>query len=297
MEYQYTKEWKADLHKNRVRTMRKREESMYLHANYYKPPPPPSCEDSAARIINLREDLSCREKICHWTYSVIDHFRLARQTVAISVDLFDRYMATLGNQCDADLALLTSLTTLYIAIKVNEKKKIRLSTLAELSREQFSARDIESMEAKILSALSWLVHPPTSMDFIYQLIQCMPTCNISSSLQRDIFELARYTAELAVCDPFFIEHHSSVVALASVLNVLEDEISLEKLPRKLRAQFPNEITSNFTWYVDCSRDVKHCRERLRDLVWEQQNGAEPGSPPRAKRSVSPTSITGDGFKC
>ena len=70
------------------------------------------------------------------TYSVVDHFDLSRETVAISLSLFDRYCATLGNQCDGSIALLTSLTTLSVAVKINETKSIHLRTLADLSRSE-----------------------------------------------------------------------------------------------------------------------------------------------------------------
>ena len=37
-----------------------------------------------------------REKICQWSYNVVDHFDLPREIVSISLNYFDRYMATLS---------------------------------------------------------------------------------------------------------------------------------------------------------------------------------------------------------
>ena len=44
----------------------------------------------------------------------------------IQRNLFDRFLATLGNRCNGNLALLVSLTTLHIAIKLHDTKKIKL---------------------------------------------------------------------------------------------------------------------------------------------------------------------------
>jgi len=70
-------------------------------------------------------------------------------------------MAAEGNKCTGETALLTSLTTLFVAVKLNETKSIHLSTLADLSRHQFTANDIVLWELRLLKALSWRVNPPT----------------------------------------------------------------------------------------------------------------------------------------
>ena len=183
----------------------------------------------------------------------MDHFDLSRETVAISLSLFDRYCATLGNQCDGSIALLTSLTTLSVAVKINETKSIHLRTLADLSRsecflwsvcqyycsemhlrlsncmlylalrttptEQFTAKDIEGMELKLLKALSWRVNPPTSVAFVHQLLKFVSHAH--PMIRRDMFELSRYLCELSLCDIFFCDRKPSSVAYAAILNVFD----------------------------------------------------------------------------
>lgn len=286
MDHSAPTEWKAEEAISSTIALRTKEESSYLFANYYRP-----CLDNEhlENFINVREDMGCREKICQWTFSVIDHFSLSRQTVAISLDLFDRYFATKGNRSDTDLALLTSLTTLYIAIKVNEKKKIKLSTLARLSRQQFSPKDIEGMEMEILKTLSWLVHPPTAADFISQLLILLPS-DTHRHTRHKLFEISRYTSELAVCDPYFVEHHKSSIALATILNTLEDEICLDEFPLACRQIFLHNVTHSFDWFSSSAQAVNRCRDRLRQLKWEQERIAEEEFKRREKRARSPTSI-------
>mmetsp|Transcript_8098 Transcript_8098/g.15250 ORF Transcript_8098/g.15250 Transcript_8098/m.15250 type:complete len:293 (+) Transcript_8098:153-1031(+) len=280
--------WEEDILLSTIIAMRHKEVSMYRFAKFYKPVKSigvvgnPEC-------MNIRDDIGCRDKICNWTYSVIDHFELSRQTVAISIDIFDRYMATRGNLCDSNLALLTSLATLYIAIKVNEKKKMKLCTLAKLSRDRFSPQDIELMETEILTSLSWLVHPPTTLDFISHIIKLMPL-DASLKTRHDIFDMSRYVAELSVCDRYFVEHHKSTIALATLLNVLEDEISYEEIPRADRQNFLRYLTSAFPWFTENVGAINLCRDRLRHLKWEQDERPLRNITSSSKRARSPTSV-------
>lgn len=191
-----------------VRAMMRQEEDVYAYHRYR----PDGCQTTA-----IRE--KWRQDICHWTYSVVDHFDLSRETVAISLSLFDRYCATLGNQCDGSIALLTSLTTLSVAVKINETKSIHLRTLADLSRKQFTAKDIERFELKLLKNLSWRVNPPTSVAFVHQLLKFVSHAH--PTIRRDMFELSRYLCELSLCDAFFCDRKPSSVAYAAILNVFD----------------------------------------------------------------------------
>jgi len=243
---------------DRINAMKRQEMAFYLYRMYVQPSQTRQCEDDRL------EFYAWREKICHWSYSVIDHFELSRHTVAISLDLFDRFLATRGNKCDGSAALLTSLTTLYIAVKIHESKKIKLSTLTHLSRGQFDDRDIEKMEVKILKALSWLVHPPTIVDFIYHFLKLLPV-QIRPPVRHEIFELSRYTAELSVCDPFFIEYPPSLIAFAAILNVLEYEINFDCCPAGCREKFLSDLYRD----VDLHRGrtaVRRARDRLQTTL-------------------------------
>ena len=195
------------------------------------------------------------------SYSVVDHFELSRETVAISIDLFDRYLATRGNRCNGSSALLTSLTTLYIAIKLNEPKKIKLTTLSNLSRGQFFPPDIEEMEFRILSNLDWMVHPPTVVSFVSHFLLFLP--QVHSSVRKDIFELARYLAELSICDAFFVDCSSSTIAYSAVLNVMDD-ISLSRISAGARHRFLAELYER-VGLDHRTDDVRTARERLREI--------------------------------
>ena len=161
------------------------------------------------------------------------------------------------------MALLTSLTTLHIAIKLHEStKKIRLSTLANLSRGQFGPKHIEKMEWTVLSALGWKLHPPTQSAFVSNLLLFLPP-EVSPAARKSLNELSKYLTELAVCDSFFVDVPNSVVAFAAIVNVMED-MNYSKLSGGLREKFLTTIASR-VGLMHSSPDVICARHRLRKM--------------------------------
>lgn len=180
----------------------------------------------------------------------------------MSLDLFDRYLATRGNECTGTLALLVSLTTLHIAIKLHDSKKIKITTLANLSRGQFGPRDIEDMEWKILAALHWRLHPPTQYSFVSHLLLFLP-CEASHSVRKELFELARYLTELAVCDTYFVDVPNSTVAFASILNAMED-VGYSQLSAGLRETFLRDLKHKLGRSCDDPK-ITAAKNRLRTM--------------------------------
>jgi Cyclin, N-terminal domain/Cyclin, C-terminal domain len=182
--------------------------------------------------------------------------------VAISLSLFDRYLATVGNRCNGNLALLASLTTMHIAIKLHDPKKIKLGTLANLSRGQFGPKNIEQMEWAILTALNWRLHPPTQYAFVAMLLLFLPQ-EVHSSVRQRLHDVSMYLTELAVCDSYFVDVPCSKVAFAAILVVMEDT-SLSSLPGGLREKFLSTLTSKVGLYHN-DHGVGSARYRLRKM--------------------------------
>ncbi|KAL7502522.1 hypothetical protein ACHAXN_001195 [Cyclotella atomus] len=248
----------------RLAQMRSQERSTYNYHNYNAisfPSPPGSMaiDESIPRL-----NSSWREKICHWSFNVIDHFDLSREVVAVSMSLFDRYLATRGNRCNGSTALLASLTTLHIAIKVHEVRKIKISTLANLSRGQFGPKHIEEMEWMVLNTLKWMIHPPTSMSFLSHLLLLLPP-QVSDACKEEIYAMSRYITELSVCDSSFVEIDPSAVAFAAVLNSLEDRRFRRMISTNLRDQFLRSIWTHVGIRPDDAHVVA-ARPKLKRLL-------------------------------
>ena len=89
-----------------------------------------------------------REKICEWSYQVIDHFDYSREVVMISMNLLDRYLA--HQSVNKKVFQLAAMTCLFIAIKLNEPEKLTMSSMIELSRGYFRVDQMAAMEISIL---------------------------------------------------------------------------------------------------------------------------------------------------
>ena len=183
-------------------------------------------------------------------------FDLSREIVAVSLSLFDRFLATQGNHASGRAALLLSLTTLHIAMKLYATSvRISLRTLATLSRGQFTPHDVEVQERLVLEALDWKLHPPTPMSFLVQFVRLLPT----SSRRDQILELAAYQAQQALCDCFFVAVPSSTTALAAVWNVLEDvdDMLVPVLLKKLE-----RLVGIRPW----TEEVEQARQRMESML-------------------------------
>lgn len=89
-----------------------------------------------------------REKICEWSYQVIDHFDFSREVVMISMNLLDRYLA--AHSVDKKVFQLAAMTCLFIAIKLNEPGRLTMSSMIELSRGYFRIDQMAAMEISVL---------------------------------------------------------------------------------------------------------------------------------------------------
>jgi Cyclin, N-terminal domain len=89
-----------------------------------------------------------REKICEWSYQVVDHFDFSREVVCVSMSFLDRYLSSV--QVDKKLFQLAAMTTLHLAIKLFEPGTLSMQSMIELSRGYFTAQQMAAMEMKIL---------------------------------------------------------------------------------------------------------------------------------------------------
>jgi len=189
------------------------------------------------------------------------------------------------------MALLASLTTLHIAIKVHSEKNIKVSTLASLSRGQFGPEHIERMEWCIMQALNWKLHPPTLFAFVSHLLMLFPN-DVHHSVRKELFEVAIYLAELSVCDSFFVKYPASSVAIAAIINVMED-IPYTRLSPRSRDEFWAILSFNLSGFN--AAEIAAARDRLRGMLPSTTTTSSTSTSPvsyyEADVTYSPTSTT------
>lgn len=181
-----------------------------------------------------------RESICIWAFDIADRCDLSREVVSVCMSYLDRFLsAAYKNRTislDKPTLQLISATSMYLAAKLYEPRSKRLSvtSFVRVSQGLFGIQDMEEMELKILSGLSWYMHPPTALTYIRHIL--MVVSSKTNQQQRGsmdgaltFFDLARFLTELSVCDYFFVTIRPSTIALASIM------IAAQEAPANIRS--------------------------------------------------------------
>ncbi|KAG7361967.1 cyclin-like protein [Nitzschia inconspicua] len=241
-----------------------------------------SCSSSQSGINEV-----WREKICEWSYQVIDHFDFSREVVSVSIHYLDRFLAT--TPVNKKLFQLVAMTALYLAIKIHEPTNLTMRSMIELSRGYFTAAQMADMEMAILRSLSWKLHPPTSYCFCKHILFLLPQSAVPMETRYEILELARFLTELSVIDYYFVIHRSSDVALAALLNSMEAVTGSTNLSL---TGFEQELARIAGGLDPLKKEVLECRDRL--LVLYTQGGySRPDIAGRETRddTVSPVCVS------
>lgn len=213
-------------------------------------------------VANSRIDEYCREQIVEWSFRVVDYFRIDREVVAVSLSYLDRFLEKC--HCDRTSFKLAATTTLHLAVKILYPcKLVDLGILSDLSRGEFDMADVCEMETHILRSLSWKLHPPTSVAFVSLCLDYFFCCRghkLTSADCDDIYDVASFFSELAVCDYYFVTMRSSLSALAAILNALEGMFGPEN-------HLTGEIISvaRTLHIIPSAQDLSAARNRLWEL--------------------------------
>jgi len=179
-----------------------------------------------------------RNQICKWTYEVVDHYDLKREVVSAAMNYLDRYLGSYVGIVGKNLFQLVSMTCLYLSIKLNEHDPLviegcrsSMDTILQLSNGIFTLQEMETKERELLQTLQWRVHPPTSQLFVGQFLLCTRrlssarSSSIMKQKQKELHDIALFTVELSVMDYFFITYNNSDIAVAALLNAMEQSSS------------------------------------------------------------------------
>mmetsp|Transcript_34506 Transcript_34506/g.58536 ORF Transcript_34506/g.58536 Transcript_34506/m.58536 type:complete len:293 (-) Transcript_34506:292-1170(-) len=204
---------------------------------------------------------SRRAKVCRWIFQTVENACMQRETAINAMSYFDRFLwsksprATKVQQMRVEKARadqreyqLAAMTSLYIAIKINEPIEMDALTLSKLSRGLQSAKDIISCEQDMLSCLRWKMNGPTSHHFISYIMKLLPH-SISLSISLELYANSYRQVELSVQDSVFVPIRRSTVAIAAILNSL-NWIESSDFPSDKRTDFLQEIFKSFDLNAD-----------------------------------------------
>jgi hypothetical protein len=250
----------------------------------YVPPGVTSCEDVGDVVANMLEqeatiykredyltallpsklsgetiDGSWRQRIVEWMYGVVDHCNLRRESVAVAT-----YFLDLASCHDLVLSRkdfqLVAMTSLMLAIKLNDSTMVKLDSMVKLGRGLFNEEDVIAMEIRMLKAFRWHVHPPTPVCYMRQLLRLLPP-ETTPVARYIIVEVTRFISEISACLYKFVKYPASSMAFAAI-SIAMERIDDSTLPLWQRHQFLYNVASA-TGLESTSWEVLHAAEDLR----------------------------------
>ena len=216
-----------------IKAMRKQEEKNgYTISDYLAELPLPTMMMMTASTAVV--DASCRFVMATWMNTVCDYCNYNKETVEIALSCLDRFVMSQSSILqDRHVYQLAAMTTFYISIKLNEEEVMDPNTISALSRGVHTSKSIIEMESTILVALQWRVHPPTSMSFVRLIViqlnnlvlsSTSSSSSITDSMKEIIIEETKTEIETLVNEYDFCTYNASLIAVACLLNSMEENV-------------------------------------------------------------------------
>ena len=217
---------------------------------------------------------SDRLKIVDWCYSIVDRLEFDRETVAMAVELLDRFLSKPSDgACEAlhshNRFQLVAITALYIAIKTNEEVALGCDFFSAMSNGMYSEEDIKYMELSILSGLSWRINSPTSLQICHAILSLvLQHTDLDESVWVFILDEVRYQIETSLRDYTLCTKRPSTVAMAATFNTLTQ---VNRQDRQMILRGLLLVTNSMDF--DSTDVLIHATTRLRrcHLVTEDNN--------------------------
>jgi Cyclin, N-terminal domain/Cyclin, C-terminal domain len=222
-----------------------------------------------------------REKVVKWCYDVVDHLNEDRSIVYVAMHILDRHCASMLPSMNVRRYEVASLSCLFLAVHLAGSGELSLSDLVTMSRRDVSMSDIVAEGKAIIRIISH--HPVvTPLDFVRSVIQKLPALQ---RLAPVLLDSASYMIELAVCDHFFSDYKSSVLAVAALHNALPGaDLRAAVLKATAPAVDPTHVAVCCT-RLACiySQSVEHLRQENGGPHWIEDDDEEETVVPSRKR--------------
>lgn len=263
---------------------------------------------SVVNYLTPTVNATCRRLMIDWCSTVIDAFRLNRDTVGMAMSIVDRYLSSnKGKSHEARICTKifqrSVITSLYMAIKMHEPTVLGLPLLVKLCRGVYTESEIIATELDILSALEWRVYVASMsiMEYVRHYVALLPEEYVNDS--ELILVNAARLADMAISDIYFSTCRTSSVAMACFAGALDNDCILSSSDRDV---IWKELSNSLKFDI-ASNEIRQVEKRLHSVMEESFNiscynssrmsSSQATSPPRSSvnstdgpASSSPSSV-------
>ena len=154
-----------------------------------------------------------RAIIVNWMIEVHDRFKLLRDTLFLSVIIFDRYMSLINN-IDKNKLQLIGVTSLLIACKYEEIFSPEMRDFICILDREYEREDLMEQENNILKLLKFEVMYPSSSRY-YEILR------IEFGIEEKYYKYGDYLLELCLLDCRLSKYSQATIATTVCFMVLK----------------------------------------------------------------------------
>jgi len=154
-----------------------------------------------------------RAVLVDWLVEVQLQFKLLQETLFITVDIVDRYLAIEGKTVSRGRLQLVGVSAMFLAAKIEEVYAPACSDFVYITDDAYSESEIKATEMKILRALKFDLFQPVSLHFLRRFSKV-------GDVDRLQHTVAKYALEVALLDYSLVPTPGSELAAAALLLAL-----------------------------------------------------------------------------
>ncbi|XP_031119545.1 cyclin-A2-2-like [Ipomoea triloba] len=169
---------------------------------------------SADYIERLQRDITegMRGILIDWLVEVCEEYRLAPDTLYLTVNLIDRFLSE--NYIEKRKLQLLGVTCMLIASKYEEICAPHVEEFCFITDNTYSKEEVVKTESQVLNVLGFRLSVPTTKKFLRRFIQAAQASYEVPSVELEF--MANYLAELTLVEYSFLKLLPSVVAASAV---------------------------------------------------------------------------------
>ncbi|KAL3500456.1 hypothetical protein ACH5RR_039549 [Cinchona calisaya] len=162
----------------------------------------------------LQRDITegMRGILIDWLVEVSEEYRLVPDTLYLTVNLIDRFLA--GNYIEKQKLQLLGVTCMLIASKYEEIGAPRVEEFCFITDNTYGKDEVVKMESRVLNFLGFQLSLPTTKKFLRRFIQAAQASYEVPSVKLEF--LANYLAELTLLQYSFVKFLPSLTAASAV---------------------------------------------------------------------------------
>merc|ERR1711955_108675 len=166
-----------------------------------------------------------RSVLVDWLVEVQIQFKLLQETLFLTVDTIDRFLAVEGMNIHRSKLQLVGVAAMFLVSKIEEVYAPAVSDFVYITDNAYTEAEIRQMELRIIRALDFDLCQPIALNFLRRY---------SKAGEVDVLQhsLAKYALEICLLDVNLVHVSGSLLASASLclsLLLLEKSSSLDSV--------------------------------------------------------------------